>query len=565
MSFRFNDIPIKFKMLGNAMILLLLLVTSALYALYAMDQISGEMEEIAERDIPLTTTLAQINEFQLLQSMHFERALRYGGIKAFDSSAQEQFDQSVDAFKQLMQQVQNEYGIGLQLLNHAVAEALNEAERIEMEKALHKLQEIEQKYKVFEQNASQVFELLIAGQWKKSQSKVGAVEQEMDELNVKLGQLFKEIADYTTLGGEQAREGKYQVMQILLLIAAVSLIVGIVSSWFFARNLVTRLSSVKASLALIAEGDLTRPIETDGKDELGKLKQSMQTMQDRLQNMISSIGSTSSELSAAAEQVSDVMTQTAGNMQQQQTETGQIAHAMSEMSQAVGEVAQKVVQTSEGAQAANDEAKAGNTVVQQTISGIEVLAQQIEDASGVISDVACSSDDITTVLDVIKGIAEQTNLLALNAAIEAARAGEQGRGFAVVADEVRTLAGRTQESTLEIQQIIEKLQSGAQKATQAMTSSREQSDFVVDKAKQAGSSLVSIADSVGNIFDMSTEIAAAAEQQGEVAKSMDSNIQQINELSQQNAASIEETAVAGQLVAKNSQELQKMVEQFRIR
>jgi methyl-accepting chemotaxis protein len=238
---------------------------------------------------------------------------------------------------------------------------------------------------------------------------------------------------------------------------------------------------------------------------------------------------------------------------------------MNQMSIAVADVSGSVNSAVESTNKATSEAEHGKDLVKSTVEGIQRLANQVEENALVSDELEQDSQNIFTVLDVIKSIAEQTNLLALNAAIEAARAGEQGRGFAVVADEVRTLAGRTQDSTEEINQIIDKLQIGAQKVTASMRVSKQQTEEVVSKATQAGASLDQIASSVAQIDEQSTQIATAAEQQNAVAQNMNDNIHQVNESAMHNAASVEETTVAGQEIARIAEELSAMIDHFKVR
>lgn len=376
----------------------------------------------------------------------------------------------------------------------------------------------------------------------------------------------------TFLKDSEIRASANETQQVALIKAAdgvvfagaMILLLGIgLIYWIISRSL-AYLPKVLGELKKVADGDLSSAIDTSRHDEFGELMDGLQSMQKRLLEMISNIGSTSKHLSTASREVSSVMTQTAQNIQGQQVETEQISTAMNEMSRAVGDVLTNVVETSSASNEANIEVTKGLEVVQNATTGIQQLAAQLDKTAGIITQVEQSSEEINTVLDVIKGIAEQTNLLALNAAIEAARAGEQGRGFAVVADEVRTLAGRTQDSTSEINLIIEKLQSGARTATRAMAESREKSHSVVDQAALAGTSLSTIASSVEKIDTMSTHIATAAEQQNTVAKNMDNNVNQINQMAMQNAAGIEQTTVAGQELSKIAEELQGLVEQFQV-
>jgi aerotaxis receptor len=254
--------------------------------------------------------------------------------------------------------------------------------------------------------------------------------------------------------------------------------------------------------------------------------------------------------------------QSSDGIRQQQSETDQVATAITEMAASVQEVARNAQNTADAADKADAEARAGRQVVADTGTAIGRLAAEVEKASGVIQQLETRSSEITSVLDVIRGIAEQTNLLALNAAIEAARAGEQGRGFAVVADEVRTLASRTQQSTQEIQSMIEKLQDGARSAVKVMTLSREQADSSVEQARHAAASLENITRSVSVITDMSAQIATAVEEQSAVGEEINRNVVSIRHISDANADTGAQSEQAAQNVAQLALSLQQLATQF---
>ncbi len=347
-------------------------------------------------------------------------------------------------------------------------------------------------------------------------------------------------------------------------IGSLIVLLGIGLVYFIISRALACLPKVVGELQRVADGDLTSSIDVTREDEIGDLMRGLQAMQKRLREMISHITNTTAQLSAAAEKMSVVTRQTSNTIQQQQSETGQVATAMNGMTVTVQEVARNIADTVHATNDANSETSAGGKVVEQTIQSIQQLAEQIETASKVIHQVEQDSDSISTVLDVIKSIAEQTNLLALNAAIEAARAGEQGRGFAVVADEVRTLASRTQESTEEINQMIDKLQSGSRQAVKVMSLSQEQTQSAVEKASAAGTSLATIADTVGRINDMSIQIANAAEKQSAVSEKIGHNIVKISDMSAETAMGSTQTAEASQDLAVMATQLQALVEKFRV-
>jgi methyl-accepting chemotaxis protein len=251
-------------------------------------------------------------------------------------------------------------------------------------------------------------------------------------------------------------------------------------------------------------------------------------------------------------------------MQQQHSATDQVATAITEMSATVQEVARNASDAADAATEADRNVLQGQEVVQKTIGAITDLAQDVDNAAHVIRDLSTNSDNIGKVLDVIKGIAEQTNLLALNAAIEAARAGEQGRGFAVVADEVRTLASRTQESTQEIQEMIEKLQDGAGNAVKVMETGCDKAQTTVTLAEDAGAALKAITTSVNDISQMNVQIATAAEEQNAVTEDINRNVVDISSVSDSTAEASNQIETATSSLAVLAAELQQQVDQFRI-
>jgi methyl-accepting chemotaxis protein len=328
------------------------------------------------------------------------------------------------------------------------------------------------------------------------------------------------------------------------------------------RRLVDDVSGMSEGIAE-GRGDLTRRLDLNSKDEFGDLARSFNAYVASLQHIIQEATQSSTRMSASAEQLSVITHESQRGGQQQQSEVDQVATAMNEMSATVQEVARNAAVAAEAARKANGEANNGQKVVSETVNAINEVAAEVESATAVIHKLNADSNQIGTVLDVIRGIAEQTNLLALNAAIEAARAGEQGRGFAVVADEVRTLATRTQESTREIQKMIESLQVGTRNAVQVMEHGRSKAHASVQQAASAGESLNSITGVVGTISDMNAQIASAAEEQGAVAEEINRNIVNISQITGQTAAGAGQIASASKELVQLAVRMQGLVGSFK--
>ncbi len=347
---------------------------------------------------------------------------------------------------------------------------------------------------------------------------------------------------------------------LVVLVGLVSIIFYII--YFGALKL---LPLVVEELKRVAEGDLsgsTRIAKT--RDEIGMLCDGLSAMKTQLKGLLSEVSTTSSELANQAEQMTAVTEQTRSAIDRQQVDIDQIATAMNEMSATSSEVAQNASLTSGSARDANDEAQLGRDVVQASIKGIRELSKDVNEAAEVIRHLEEQGEQIGSILDVIRGIADQTNLLALNAAIEAARAGEQGRGFAVVADEVRSLASRTQQSTQEIQAMIEQLQQGTSSAVAVMESGREKTEQSVAHIVQAGERLGTITSAVESINDMNLQIATAAEEQSKVAEEMSNSITGISHVSEETAQGAQHTADASYQLAELSMQLQTLVGRFKV-
>ncbi|PCK92340.1 methyl-accepting chemotaxis protein [Pseudomonas viridiflava] len=358
---------------------------------------------------------------------------------------------------------------------------------------------------------------------------------------------------------ESAQARNMQIACTLL-----AMILGIIAAVIITRQITRPLQETMAVVDRIASGDLSQTMVVTRRDELGVLQQGIQRMGTTLRELIGGIRDSVVQIASAAEELSAVTEQTSAGVNSQKVETDQVATAMHEMSATVAEVARNAEQASEAASTADKEARAGDQVVSEAIGQIEKLAAEVVRSSDAMTLLEQESDKIGKVMDVIKAVAEQTNLLALNAAIEAARAGEAGRGFAVVADEVRGLAQRTQQSTEEIENLVAALQNGTRQVSSIMLSSRDLTVSSVQLSRKAGTSLNSITQTVSNIQAMNQQIAAAAEEQSAVAEEISRSIINVRDVSEQTASASEETAASSVELARLGGQLQTMVSHFKI-
>ncbi|NQZ25838.1 MAG: HAMP domain-containing protein [Colwellia sp.] len=374
-----------------------------------------------------------------------------------------------------------------------------------------------------------------------------------------------ELANQTTIKASQLIEdavssGNTQTTVIML--------ISIVVALFIARATligITRpLARVNEMLNIVASGDLSMKLDESGNDEFAQLSRNCNLLIDSLRNLIESIVNRSAQLAAAAEQTSAVTAQSTTAIEEQRNQVEQAASATTEMSSTAQSVLASANDALSEIKHADDEAERVKVISARNRQTIELLASEVDSASQVINQLQQDSASIGGILDVIRGIAEQTNLLALNAAIEAARAGEQGRGFAVVADEVRTLASRTQESTSEIQTMIEALQTGAGKAVTVMDAGKAKASDCVSQSEEADQALEVITHAVHEAFDRSTQIATAAEEQSVVAHEISENLESIVTIAEQTTAGSQQTAASSSEVARLAEELQQSVQEFKL-
>jgi len=379
----------------------------------------------------------------------------------------------------------------------------------------------------------------------------------MAQVEAELGQTVVSLANVER---DDAQRSLYvAITTVVLMLIAVLWLASVII-----RNIKIAVVDVNRTLVSLSTRDLTARTTYTGKDEFGEISRNLDNMALQISEVIREIGSATAQVATAAEQSSAVALQTSNNVAQQRQGTDQVVTAISEMSATVKDVARSTTDAAEMSQRVNASTVQGKAEIENTISLIQGLEVQAEQTARILDELKGESDSISSVLDVIRGVADQTNLLALNAAIEAARAGEQGRGFAVVADEVRNLAKKTQDSTVSIQKMIANLQSGSDRAASSMQETLGKAQAGASNVVRAGELLEEIAEGIATISDRNIQVASAAEEQSLVAEEIHRNVNDINALVIQVSAGAEQTAVTSRELARLAEHQQGLVGRFKV-
>lgn len=556
-----KELSIKGRIMALSISLILVSLLTSMYANYSLRKVGNELEAIVGQDIPMTSALTRITIHQLEQAIHFERIVHFGSNmtreKNNENFSKKKYSDEVNRFRYLDKKVARELVDIEAMAKMAIEQSRNENDHEKFEHVLHQLEEIEKEHEAYSYLSEALFEKFSLGHAHQAEVMAEKIYKIEDQLDHELEALLEEIAIFTELAAKKVEEHEHRSETILMIVGVLSLILGGGLSCVIARSTQKRLDEVSYSLGRLAEGDFTE--EMSNHDEIGT---PMREMRDKLVTTISQINASVIDLNTTSTTLSEINARSISNVKQQQQDTEQTSNAMVAMHTAAQDVARSIKSVSDMATQSNKQANDGAAIVKNTVQDVTLLSEKINEATSVIADVEKDSTNINSVLEVIKGIADQTNLLALNAAIEAARAGEHGRGFAVVADEVRTLAVRTQESTAEINKIIEKLQSATTKAVVVMNESQDQAKNAVEKAASAGSSLEDIVTSISEIAKNSEQISSSVDQQNAATEHMGSNIEHLSTLAARRLKGVAKVSKATDELVIVTSELEKCAGQF---
>ena len=388
------------------------------------------------------------------------------------------------------------------------------------------------------------------------------IKEGTDQMGEQLNKLVALNAADAKAASAKAGEHYSEAFIGIVTVAVMASLLTVLLAWLLTRSILTPLNRAVLAAETIAGGNLSKVIEVDGNDEPARLLGALASMQTNLRKTIEQIAGSATQLGAAAEELSTVTQEASRGLQQQNNEIEQAATAVNEMTAAVEEVARNAVSTSEASNQSTQAAREGRDRVVETVDAIQTMTHDVQNTALMIEGLATQGRDIGKVLDVIRAIAEQTNLLALNAAIEAARAGEAGRGFAVVADEVRALAHRTAQSTQEIEKMVAGIQNGTGEAVSSMQQSNQRTQSTLEMARAAGIALEQITQSIQLINERNLVIASASEEQAQVSREVDRNLVNIRDLATQSAAGADQTSAATHELSRLAVDLNAMVARF---
>ncbi|KFI11613.1 methyl-accepting chemotaxis protein [Vibrio coralliilyticus] len=554
----------KVYLLGLSQLLAMMIMGCV--ALYQMNKIGNELIDIAEEDIPLTKMLTVVTEHQLEQAILLERALvkairveqGMAQMSVFEEAKKKVHDLTVKTEKELYE-VEEFIEKAIPLLHSVEAQE-------KFKKLLGKLKVVEKSYSTLVSEVDKTMDYGSNGQIEEMLEFSKKVEAHEDEIDKALISILDEVQNFTLASALQAEEDEKYAIKWMTIIASVSIVLGILMPFLVTRAIRTPIMNLIDRLKQVAEGDgdLTIRLDDSSRDETGTVANAFNKFLGVLMGTITQINSKAEELGQSSEVAVSAMQRTLQNVEKQRCDIEQVATAINQMNATTQEVANSTANASSVTDEVRKHVMEGQKEALATQEVIQELANEVTTSSGVIENLVSETNNIGQVLESIQGIAEQTNLLALNAAIEAARAGETGRGFAVVADEVRSLAQRTQEATVDIQKLVDTLQSEAKNAVSSMKKGTDTAKLCLEKSSESANTFSVAAESVNQIAGLNLQIAAAAEEQSTVAQDLDNNLTSIKTLAEETAEETKNTAAASETIAMNVIDLHKNLNKFQV-
>ncbi|MCF2859745.1 methyl-accepting chemotaxis protein [Pseudoalteromonas sp. SMS1] len=532
--------------------LAMLLLVSAI-ALVQMAKIGYELIDIAEEDIPLNNFLTQITEHQLEQAILFERLLLY---KSLSESGAAGYDTKVTLLSQQlltsMAKVEKEIDDTTAFAAQAITMAHSQEAASKFHEVEGELQVITKHYAQASIDLKQLLNQLPSQSILELMPLAKKIEAEEDQLKDELIAVLAEVQAFTQKATLKAEKDEILAIKLISISAIAALLVALGAAFIISRSITTPIDELIVRLKSVAsgDGDLTVMLDESAKDETGVMAREFNKFISGLRSTIMSTNDVVRSLGDSSELAMNVMRQTEKSVTEQKNQTEMVAAAVYEMTTTTQDMSKSTAHAAEATAKVREKVQTGKQIATQTNQIIENLVSELNLASDDIAELVEETNNISSVLEAIQSISEQTNLLALNAAIEAARAGESGRGFAVVADEVRTLATRTQSSTADIQDLLDRLKTEANKVVNSMEKGKVSAHNCFEKSEKTQTMLDEASGAIEQINDLNTQIATATEQQSMVAVDIDKNINNINELAKETAQGASETADANQNIAK---------------
>lgn len=549
-----QKLKISQKVYFLAILQLLLMIVLGAVSIGQMAKIGAELVDIAEKDIPLSNAINLLTEHQLEQTIVFQTVLfQSARLNAGDSSAQQKIEQLVQKLAEFDKKILKEIKEAENFVQASMSEVHSEEAKDEFRAVLAELTKIEGHYLELGGHIQSTIGFIRNNQLEALFSLSTEIERIEHVLEEELIALSVKVANFTLKSALQAEHDEQSAIVWMTVVFVIAVLFGMTAPFFIARAISEPVIDLEKRLIQIADGDgdLTVTLPDTAHDETGDVARAFNHFMAKLRKLISGTSDQADTLGESAEVALDVMQRTLRDVEQQRCETEQVATAVNQMSATTQEVANNANSAAEVTENVTENVVSGRKEALETQTIITQLTEEVGVASSVIQALVSETNKIGSVLDTIQGIAEQTNLLALNAAIEAARAGESGRGFAVVADEVRSLAQRTQTSTVDIQDLVGRLQKEANNAVNSMEKGSQSAQLCLAKATSTAQTFEKAAASVGQISSLNIQIAAAAEEQSMVAEEINRNLTRIKDVAEETTAGAKKTEQANQQIARS--------------